>query len=394
MASGLRNLQGTDTRRVLLSDTWAGGGVGTVTQLVATGLRERGWGVDRFTWSKSFSDTSSHLFDRSWAATSLYTAVKNRRYSALHLTTGDLRAPCNALLHLRRAGWTGSLVVTKHDATVEDIIIDCGGVLTIVSSDLWSMTTSDLRTVCIPNGVPRASISMQAVRFDESPIVLWVGRGRDPVKDLLGLVSSLRHLAEDGMRVRIVDPDERQDLVALVRRWLGSGVELYGGLTAKELLALYRESAVTSGFLLSTSHREACPLVLLEAAAAGCPSLAPDVPGYRHFSEMGLCQLYDPVNLRDGVLAMVRRARDPAWIAGWRESVARAFDAGYSMEQMVASYVSLYEDSSAHFSSSDLGVLAKARWRMRYSKFGGFGARLARVVDGSNGDTRPARAST
>ena len=119
--------------------------------------------------------------------------------------------------------------------------------------------------------------------------ILFVGdlapaKGAD---DLLQAVAQLSPDQRDGLRVRIVgggDPKRREQLDQLAHTLdVSSCVELAGPLAPAEVRREYRAADV---FVLP-SHGEGMPISLLEAMAAGLPSIVSDVGAVREVLQDG-----------------------------------------------------------------------------------------------------------
>ncbi len=156
------------------------------------------------------------------------------------------------------------------------------------------------RVHVVPNGVdplrfrPRQPGQPGAARPGEL-VVAWIG-SVEPVKGLDVLVDALA--AVEGVRVLLAGDGPSRD--ALVARLAAAGltdrVELLGRVANPEEV-LERADA-----LLLTSLAESCPMVLLQAMAAGLPALATTVGGV-------------PEVLREGREGLLVPAGDAAQVA-------------------------------------------------------------------------------
>ncbi len=149
-----------------------------------------------------------------------------------------------------------------------------------------------------------------------SPMVLAVGRfDRLKGTDLLVDVVASLLMARPGIRVVIAGglPDHPK----YERRWLKSFRErlpegaherfaFVGWLDAEKLAELYRQAAV----YLAPSRLETCGLALMEALAAGCPTVATDIPAHREVASDAA--LFVPQEASAMVEAALSLIDDPA----------------------------------------------------------------------------------
>jgi glycosyltransferase involved in cell wall biosynthesis len=122
---------------------------------------------------------------------------------------------------------------------------------------------------------------------DTPPMVLAVGRF-DRLKGTDLLVDVVAALLTARPTLRVVIAGGLPDHPKYERRWLKSFRErlpedaherfaFVGWQDADKLLELYRQAAV----YLAPSRLETCGLALMEALAAGCPTVATDIPAHR-----------------------------------------------------------------------------------------------------------------
>ena len=170
----------------------------------------------------------------------------------------------------------------------------------------------------------------------DAPIVLCVTR-LEPAKGVEDLIEASRRLVDAGVDHRLViagDGSQRERLDALVReRGLGDACALLG--PRRDIGSLLAAADV---FCLP-SHHEGVPPILLEALAAGLPSVATRVGGVPELIVQGRTGLLvppgDAVELGRALKRVIRHPVFAAHLAAGGRSVAsartpRAFARGYA----------------------------------------------------------------
>lgn len=195
------------------------------------------------------------------------------------------------------------------------------------------------RVHVVPNGVDH-------LRFhptDRGPtrpgqlVVAWIG-SLEPVKGLDVLVDALAGV--EGVRVLLAgDGPSRDALVArLAAAGLGDRVELLGRVARPEEV-LGRADA-----LLLTSLAESCPMVLLQAMAAGLPALATAVGGVPEVLREGREGLLVPAGDAAQVAAALCVLRDdPARRRAMGDAARERVLAAYTLEQCLDRLGAVYD---------------------------------------------------
>jgi glycosyltransferase involved in cell wall biosynthesis len=217
------------------------------------------------------------------------------------------------------------------------------------------------KIVWIPNGVDVAQFSGE--RREETGLVLFVGRlNRQKRLDVL-----LRAIAKSpAARLEIAGTGEEETGLRALARELGvEGRVAFLGARS-DIAALQARAQV---FVLP-SDAEGLPNALLEALAAGTPSVATEIPGNqdvaRHEKEALLVRPGDPLALGQAIEKLLQdRALAARLGAAGRERV-REFD----LESVADQYSKLFHE-----------VARPARWRLGLSGRAVLAARaLARVL--------------
>jgi glycosyltransferase involved in cell wall biosynthesis len=137
---------------------------------------------------------------------------------------------------------------------------------------------SRIPTVVIPNGVDTDEIrAARPVARKGGPIILVVGR-LERYKGVDRVVDALRWIGANGRVIVVGDGPEKSRLEHLAAEiGVRDRLDLIGRVTRSELLAWYKSADV----VVSLSDHEAFGLVVLEAAVAGTPVVASDIPAHR-----------------------------------------------------------------------------------------------------------------
>ncbi len=151
----------------------------------------------------------------------------------------------------------------------------------------------------------------------------WADRGKSRTSDLLWVGHELPYKRWPQAqwihgRWRGFEPEAK--LLATLEQATGEGVEALGYLDRADL----REHYDKVGALLVTSMTESLGLPLLEAMAAGCPIVAPDMPWARSVCDNAA--LYWDVENAASAVERLRDARQPAILADLRERMEHRCD--------------------------------------------------------------------
>jgi glycosyltransferase involved in cell wall biosynthesis len=137
--------------------------------------------------------------------------------------------------------------------------------------------------------------------------VLYVGRldARKNPAALLGAIHQLRN----GFKVTLVgDGPLKSDLQSYVRRKaLGDRVQFMDGLGTESLVRLYQSSEM----LVLPSMLEACPRVVIEAAACGLPVVLQQNPIFSDFIAEGFVETFQPGTPQTLSRAILNLHEDP-----------------------------------------------------------------------------------
>jgi len=174
-----------------------------------------------------------------------------------------------------------------------------------------------------------------------APIVAFVGRASDPIKDFPRFTRIGRRLAAQGARIWIADPHN-----ADWAHFEGQAVERieterWGPVSHSQIADFYRAVAASGGVVLMTSRTEGFGNVAPEAAACGAWVVAPDVMGLNEAVVDGVTGNLFPADASDDDAAEM--------IAGWmaeRRDVQQVSDAArreFSPSVMMDGYQRIYD---------------------------------------------------
>jgi phosphatidylinositol alpha-mannosyltransferase len=204
--------------------------------------------------------------------------------------------------------------------------------------------------VIIPNGIDVERFSSEHVRpldkyADGRPTILFVGR-LDPRKGFRYLLRAFPYVKEQFPQARLVvvgayDKEEVADHVRYARERHLTGVKFVGRVSDEELPRYYRSCSV---FCAPSTGFESFGIVLLEAMAAGKPTVATNIPGYRDLLDDGKEGfLAEPKDERALAEALIRILGDPQMQRSMGDR-GRAKAQQYSWRQVALRVLDFYEE--------------------------------------------------
>jgi len=198
------------------------------------------------------------------------------------------------------------------------------------------------KTIVIPNGIDVARFSVTRERRDENLHVGFVGRVV-PIKDVKTFIVAAKLVLDREPRARfhIVGPDDEDPKYARECRELTAGFRLEDRLFftgRKDVREYYR----FLDCLVLTSVREAQPLVILEAWAAGIPVVSTDVGNVSELLE-GDRRFIAPVKDADGIAeGILYILSHPDEMAALNERNKKKVIARYEKKDLLLRYGELY----------------------------------------------------
>lgn len=340
--------------KVLLVDPWGSGGITAMYSDLAKYLTSRGVIVDAFCYMAAWPDAEllePHCRDMYLAPLSLTEVVVGKDYDIVHLSTDALLPPLSAPRQLRRAGFSGGVIVTAHHRPGDRLFpLDRVDKLVAVSPGtarcLTDLGADDV--VVIANGVDLdrfGAFGPSDSSIDiEKPILGWVGRSDDlRTKDVAGFLYVAAAFLDERYDFWIVDGGlEPSEAVKKLPDWFGERVRCIRRLHRSQLPGFYRTVAKSGGAIVLTSTQEACPLVLLEAWASGCPTIVPKAPGFEDAEAYGASLLYERNNGIRRVRDLVLQLRDSTIREAIVKRAVAAVEERFNLDRMGEAYLDLY----------------------------------------------------
>lgn len=206
----------------------------------------------------------------------------------------------------------------------------------------YASDLTDRRIAIIPNGIDLQKYHTPA-KFTpaKTPNVLFIGR-LEKRKGVIFLLRAMRALQmthpEIELRVAGDGPD-RAKLEAMAAE-LGVKATFYGRVSEADKLRLLHEATV---FCSPARYGESFGIVLLEAMAAGIPTVAGDNPGYvAVMRDTGVLSIIDPQNTADFARRLEVFATDAGLRKHW-QAWAKQYVAQFSYAAVVDQYEQIYK---------------------------------------------------
>lgn len=364
-------------KRVLHVGTVCGrAGTETVLRYLIQGLAERGVESETFfEWDLGGSEEFRALCPTHLGPQERLTEVlRAGRFDVVHAISST---PTIGILEaLEETGFTGGVVVGFHlDYVVGWNRTNVNFVVTPAS--WWTpllnrFTDAPVRTISNPMDTVQFSPLEADERHPGPPIIAWIGRSADKLKNVERLKQLMSLLPEGAFQFHVADGN-LQSSAEEVFGSQASKVTWYGRLQHSEMPAFYRRVAASRGMVLSTSDWEGLPMCVLEAMACGCPVVVPDAWGADQLIEHGKTgfvyhRAEGPAAIAQCVQALTRPACWEQVAAAARAQAIQQF----SVAAVAAKYHELFQQAHAHGKSQRRG----GRWSWALRSVGFYGRRL------------------
>ncbi len=367
--------------KILVVSSWDGGGVSTAISNIAAPLSERG---------VSYSAFGFH----GWNPNTRWAGFCDRLYSGLEITLAELLVrehfdvvhlvdtACGPTYHmnqwLSRARYRGGVVCMSQNAISEvapdqraDVFVACS------QGSRKVMAQTIVRPIrVIYNGVDTDKFRPVPVEKPPRPIVLWVGRALDTKqKDTSGFFYVVANLLDADTDFVLVDGGSHFDELR-IRDWFGERVRYESNLSFDQLVVLYSQVAASGGAMLSTSTFEGLPFVMVEAAACGCPLVAPRANGLEWIQDDDIGLTYERESALRGVLECLQQLKDPqlrqSLVSRSQAAIARTYNSRTMAEGYYQAYLDAIEASQDAPPETWRDRVARCAWasalRLRHAR--------------------------
>ncbi len=254
--------------------------------------------------------------------------------------------------------WRGKAAVTVHDATpwlhrdtisagmrfyygplYKQALRRAACILTVSESSrsdlVATLGVSSEHIHVTHNGVDRCFFDAQPPQGPRAPYLLAVGT-LEPRKNIPVLLDAFRQLRAEGRDLQLVLVGRKGWADSLPLAELAAYVRLTGSIPDSELAELY---AGASCFVLPSLY-EGFGLCLVEAMAAGAPSVASDIPALRELA--GDTVRYAPPGSSQAFAEAIRRALDQRQESAVLAQRARERARRFSWDKCAAETVKVY----------------------------------------------------
>lgn len=351
------------------------GGVETWMVSLSSQLRARGHQCELFFFTHGPmeqnlpSDVVAHFGDLA----DLLKLVSSQGFDVVHANSTDWHKGVAAV---RSVG--ARLVITSHGRSSPawnplncDALVSCSR---WEAEELQTLTGAPVTTVL--NGIDtRRFKAAEVTEVAGPPIVAWVGRGVNVEQkriDKLAAIAPL--LQEGGVRLHLVEPYGPEEVSKVAPEAVSALLPVagfWGAVPIEEMAVFYLKVAASGGCVLSTSSFEGLPLTLLEAQAAGCPAIGPDVRGVNECIDPRHGGLLYPFEMEAAELAsLILKTLGDAGEMRWRRTACAKFARDeFSLERMAGDYLKIYEDvlqnrrQSFSPARSLFGLMPRLGWR-------------------------------
>ena len=206
----------------------------------------------------------------------------------------------------------------------------------------YASALTDRRIAIVPNGIDIAKYSRPASFKSTAPKnVLYVGR-LEKRKGLVYLFRAMQRVqaAHPGVVLRVAGSGPDREMLEVLAKELGLKVEFYGWITEADKLKLMHEATV---FCSAARYGESFGIVLLEAMAAGTPTVAGDNPGYvAVMQETGALSIVNPKDTADFARRLEVFLTDEALQKHWVKW-AHGYVKQFSYKNVVDQYERIYK---------------------------------------------------
>lgn len=268
-----------------------------------------------------------------------------QRSDAIHVAT------FHAAMSERRTSRTVERVITPYTKSILKYL----DVMTAVSPTAtnYVQTLTDRSLAIVPNGIDLKKYhNGNHDNGSERKTVLYIGRleKRKGVKYLLNAFAILKHAHPEYELIIAGDGPDREKLEDQIREFGIRGVTFLGYIEESKKLQLLQEATI---FCSPALYGESFGIVLLEAMASGCVTVAGNNSGYESVMKgRGQLSLVNPKDSVEFARRLALLGNDLVLRAAWREW-AREHVLQYDYDKVIDQYVKIYEVACAKKQASN-----------------------------------------
>ncbi|MEO7360284.1 MAG: glycosyltransferase [Gemmatimonadaceae bacterium] len=269
--------------------------------------------------------------------------LERGEFDVIHMTASDEYAPIVA-----RIAGKARVIVTARGALAEGWNQDTCFAYTAISNGMAAVNQpyTNIAIEVVRNAINVERYSPPVKRASGTPIVAFVGRTTDTVKNFPRFTRIAKHLIDQGARVWIADPHNanwEKFTDANVQQF---PVERWGAVSQADIPDFYRVVAASGGVVLMTSLSEGFGNVAPEAAASGARVAAPDVMGLREAIVHNVTGRLFPADASDeSVAGMLHEWMQESFDMHAVSSAARQ---NFSPSVLTDAYVKIYARPDQH----------------------------------------------
>lgn len=253
----------------------------------------------------------------------------------------------HAAMSERRTSRTVERVITPYTKSILKYLDVMTAVSVTATNYVHSLTKRKI--VIVPNGIDLKKYtfnSEQNVSDNFEKTILYIGRleKRKGLKYLIQAFHIVKHLRPEFRLVIAGDGPEREKLEAQVKELGLSDVEFLGYIEEHRKLELLHEADI---FCSPALYGESFGIVLLEAMASGCVTVAGNNSGYETVLKgRGQLSVVNPKDAPEFARRLILLATDQALRTAWRDWALREVQK-YDYDKVIDQYVALYEAAYA-----------------------------------------------
>lgn len=337
--------------RVLIASAWdPRSGVLTIYRTLAKHLAPEGIRFSAFAFDGWSEDTLWTFCDEliDGRTVTLAEVLMSGRYDILQCVESAYSPPWGIETWARRARFRGPIVLLGAGAQRELTGPTHATAYLAVSEAAAAVLAEDASkpVAAVPSGYDESVFHPGPASPQSRPVLVWVGRSFDPVKDVHLFLDVLDLLTECDAVLVDTTHDPAQDVRDRLER-LGDRVRHTAFLDPGQMADVYRLAAASGGALVNTSRSEGFNCAIVEALACECPVVAPRLPGLAHLVDGVNAAVYDRAEGAPGAVAGFRRLADAASRAQIVETGRSETERRWTSRTMAIEYARIYREALA-----------------------------------------------